>query len=164
MKKENEKKSFGFFYLFLIAFSTLLVHGCNSDERIDANKLSIVSMVATMNADSWPMPELSEKEETLVDSISKLDEFVNYHAAYQQLIKKTSSYFANLDSEELEALTKNGTDSVFLSNFMKKMCSRINIETELKAVEKAEQIFDKKIMGVELTEGEKIALIIKRFK
>ena len=115
-----------------------------------------------MSADSWPMPELSEKEANLVDSISKLDEFVNYHAAYQQLIKKTSSYYASLDSDELEALAENGADSVFLSNFMKKMSSCINIEIELKMMEKTGRDFDKIIAGIDLTEREKIALIIKK--
>ena len=47
---------------------------------------------------------------------------------------------------------------------MRKMDSCINIEIEIKAVEEASKDFDKMIKGVELTEAERIALIIKKFK
>lgn len=69
-----------------------------------------------------------------------------------------------MSSEEIEEFTQNGTDAAFISDFMRKMDSCINIEIEIKAVEEASKDFDKMIKGVELTEAERIALIIKKFK
>lgn len=145
-------------------FVSYLFQSCNSDIKPATNELNAIALASFMSPDSWPMPELSEKELQLVDSIFKLDVFVKYHKAYQQLIKKTNSYFAGLSSNELEELAKNSTDSVFLSTFMTKMKSHIDIQKELEAVEKAGKDFDMAIADIELTEAEKAALIIKRFK
>lgn len=158
-----KKRKCYFITLVLMALVIIVACNCSSDVKVDSNKFNLITMAA-MNADSWPMPKLSEKEASLVDSISRLDAFINYHNAYQQLIKKTSSYFANLGSEEIEEFTQNGTDTAFISDFMKKMNSCINIEIEIKAVEEAGKDFDKMIKGLELTEAERIALIIKKFK
>ncbi|WP_458409720.1 hypothetical protein [Bacteroides congonensis] len=162
--KKSVMKIKCFKWLFILISMFFLMQSCSSDSSSVAADLNIISMATIMNADTWPIPELSEEEALLVDSISKLEEYVNYRKAYQQLIKKTNSYFASLSSEELEELAKNGTDDVFLSGFMKKMKSRIDIKKEVGAVEKAGNDFDRAIAGLELTEAEKVALIIKRFK
>lgn len=161
-----EKKSFCFLLSIMFAVGTisLLIQSCSCDTKPIANDLNIISLVSFMDPDTWQMPELSEKEANLVDSISKLEEYINYRNAYKQLIEKSNSYFASLSPKELEELAKNATDSVFVSNFMSRMKSSINIKNELRTVEKASNEYDKIIGGLKLTEAEKIALIIKKFK
>lgn len=148
----------------MLVSSSFLMLNCTPNSKSVVDDLSFINIATIMNTDSWPMPELSEKEAHLVDSISKLKEYVNYHKAYQQLIQKTKSYFASLTPKELEELAKNGSDAAFLSEFMRKMKSCIDIKKELDLVEKTERDFDEIITGLELTEAEKIALIIKKFK
>ncbi|KAA5413758.1 hypothetical protein [Bacteroides cellulosilyticus] len=142
--------------IIFISFTTI---NCESNKDILVNNdwfnvATIVSMV------DIPVPELSEEEATLIDSISGMKEFIEYHEYCDKLRRKMIPYISKLTQEELNELAQKGTDSTYISDFTFKMKSQLDIEKEFEAAGKARKNFEKRIEAIKFTPSERIALII----
>ena len=160
------KKKQVFFYLkslFMIVSATFFLSSCssNSDVPVPGN---LINAFALIDWDNVPLPELTQEETALVDSIYKLKEFVEYRKCNKELMKKITPYLAKMSPEEQDELRKNGTDSLYLSEFSDRVQSQLDIKEELKAIEKAYKTYEEEIKELQLSAFEKVALMIKLFQ
>lgn len=79
-------------------------------------------------------------------------------------MKKITPYLAKMSPEEQDELRKNGTDSLYLSEFSDRVQSQLDIKEELKAIEKAYKTYEEEIKELQLSAFEKVALMIKLFQ
>lgn len=160
------KKKQAFSYLkslLMIVSATFFLSGCNfnSDVPVTGN---VINVFALIDWDNVPLPELTQEETALVDSISKLKEFVEYRKCNKELMKKITPYLAKMSQEEQDELRKNGTDSLYLSEFSAKLRSQLDIEEELKVLEKTCKDYEEEIKVLQLSTFERVALMIKLFQ
>ncbi len=160
------KKKQAFSYLkslLMIVSATFFLSGCNfnSDVPVTGN---VINAFALIDWDNVPLPELTQEETALVDSISKLKEFVEYRKCNKELMKKITPYLAKMSQEEQDELRKNGTDSLYLSEFSAKLRSQLDIEEELKVLEKTCKDYEEEIKVLQLSTFERVALMIKLFQ
>lgn len=149
--------------LFMIVFATFFLSSCNSnsDASVTGN---LINAFALIDWDNVPLPELTQEETALVDSISKLKEFAEYHKCNKELMKKFVPYLEQMSKEEQDELRKNGTDSLYLSEFTAKVRAQLNIEEELKAMDKACKAYEEEIKTLKLSTFERVALMIKLYQ
>lgn len=160
------KKKQAFSYLkslLMIVSATFFLSGCNfnSDVPVTGN---VINVFALIDWDNVPLPELTQEETALVDSISKLKEFVEYRKCNKELMKKITPYLAKMSQEEQDELRKNGTDSLYLSEFSAKLRSQLDLEEELKVLEKTCKDYEEEIKVLQLSTFERVALMIKLFQ
>lgn len=146
--------------VFIIGF---LVASCSTSGE-NTPEVGAIDVVALANWDDVPMPELTEKETILFDSISKFEEYMECRKCNERLREKVIPYIAKLTKIDRDELMKNATDSIFISNFSTQMRSQLDIEEEVEAMTKADKDFTERIKTMELTSSVKIALSIALYK
>lgn len=73
----------------------------------------------------------------ILESIMKTREFKKYVKTLRKFDEKMKPYTSHLDEKEIEALRKNVADGNYVSTFMNKLESQVNIEEEDRAVKDA---------------------------
>lgn len=136
---------------------------CNFSNNVPVTG-NLINAFALTNWDNMPLPELTQEEAALVDSISKLKEYVEYRKCNKELMKKITSYLAEMTQEEQDELRKNGTDSLYLSEFSAKVQSQLDIKEELQAVDKAYKAYEEEIKALKLSALARVALLVKTFQ
>lgn len=143
----------------VVMFISFFILSCSSDKNISVNN-DWLSVAAIMSMDDIPVPELSEKEAALVDSISKLKEFIEYHECCNKIRKKIIPYISKLTQEDLNELAQKSTDSIYISDFTSRMKAQLDIEKEFDDTEKSRKNFEKQIETIKFTPSERMALIV----
>ncbi len=114
-----------------------------------------------MSSDSL---SISDDRLETIKSIMKTKEFKKYAKALQRLDKKMEPYIAKLDKNEVEALRVNRKDADYVSAFVTKLESGIDVGAENIKVKKTLNDLEDVMEGRNLSVLEKTLLLINARK
>lgn len=156
--KKSVMKIKCFKWLFILISMFFLMQSCSSDSSSVAADLNIISMATIMNADTWPISELSEEETLLVDSISKLDQYKDYAKATLELVDKLQPL---IESWNKELLIEQVSKKEAIKTFVTKLNNDKDIQCEWNTYLKSYKVFMNLIENVDLTDSARKELVMK---